>query len=58
MAADRYREICAGFRWQVPSDFNIAHAVCGRYARNAGRDKIGNVVEIGGITGQLELSHS
>ena len=37
MAVDRYREICAAFRWQVPPDFNIAHAVCGRYARDAGR---------------------
>ena len=37
MALDRYREICAAFRWQVPPDFNIAQAVCGRYARDAGR---------------------
>jgi acetyl-CoA synthetase len=37
MGADRYREICAAFRWQVPSEFNIAHAVCGRHARDAAR---------------------
>lgn len=32
MTADRYREICARHRWDVPHDFNIAAAVCGRYA--------------------------
>jgi acetyl-CoA synthetase len=37
MTTDRYREICTAFRWRVPPEFNIAHAVCGRYARDAGR---------------------
>ncbi|TMH63957.1 MAG: acyl-CoA synthetase, partial [Betaproteobacteria bacterium] len=32
MAADRYRELCAAHRWQIPPDFNIARAVCGRHA--------------------------
>ncbi len=31
-ATDRYQEIRAAYRWQVPPDFNIAHAVCGRHA--------------------------
>ena len=34
---DRYREICAAYRWHVPADFNIAHAVCGRHAGDASR---------------------
>ena len=37
MPADRYREICAAHRWRVPAEFNIAHAVCGRYADEPGR---------------------
>ena len=32
MVVDRYREICAGHRWSVPPDFNIAEAVCRRHA--------------------------
>jgi acetyl-CoA synthetase len=34
---DRYREICAAYRWQVPADFNIARAVCGRHAADSSR---------------------
>jgi len=34
MAADRYEELHAAFRWQVPDDFNIAEACCGRWARD------------------------
>jgi acetyl-CoA synthetase len=34
---DRYREICAAYRWHVPSDFNIARAVCGRHAGDPSR---------------------
>ena len=37
MADDRYSEICAAHRWQVPRDFNIASAVCTRYAADASR---------------------
>jgi acetyl-CoA synthetase len=37
MTADRYKEICAKHRWQVPQAFNIAHAVCGRHANDASR---------------------
>jgi acetyl-CoA synthetase len=37
MPADRYREICAAHQWQVPGDFNIARAVCGRYAADETR---------------------
>lgn len=33
MAADRYAQLHAAFRWQVPADFNIAEACCGRWAR-------------------------
>jgi acetyl-CoA synthetase len=29
---DRYAEICAAHRWDVPSDFNLAFACCGRWA--------------------------
>src|SRR5208282_3769995 len=32
LATDRYQEIRAAYRWQVPADFNIAHAVCARHA--------------------------
>jgi acetyl-CoA synthetase len=35
--ADRYREICAAYRWDVPADFNIARAVCGRFADEPSR---------------------
>lgn len=33
MAEDRYEQLHAAFRWQVPDDFNIAEACCGRWAR-------------------------
>jgi acetyl-CoA synthetase len=33
MAEDRYAQLHAAFRWQVPDDFNIAEACCGRWAR-------------------------
>ena len=32
MAVDRYADICAAHRWDVPERFNIAHACCGRWA--------------------------
>ena len=31
---DRYAELYAGFRWHVPSDFNIAQVCCTRWARD------------------------
>lgn len=34
MAEDRYAQMHAAFRWQVPDDFNIAEACCGRWARD------------------------
>jgi acetyl-CoA synthetase len=34
MAEDLYEQLHAGFRWQVPEDFNIAEACCGRWARD------------------------
>jgi acetyl-CoA synthetase len=34
MAEDRYQQLHAAFRWQVPDDFNIAEACCGRWARD------------------------
>ncbi|HEY5862774.1 MAG TPA: AMP-binding protein [Casimicrobiaceae bacterium] len=37
MAVDRYAELHAGHRWNVPADFNIAHACCGRHAGDRGR---------------------
>src|SRR5437016_3319536 len=37
MTADRYPEICAAHRWNVPSEFNIARAVCTRHATDANR---------------------
>lgn len=37
MATDRYQEICATYRWEVPPDFNIARAVCGRHAGDRSR---------------------
>ena len=33
MVEDRYEQLHAAFRWQVPDDFNIAEACCGRWAR-------------------------
>ena len=35
--ADRYSEIHASFRWDVPSDFNLAHACCGRWSADRSR---------------------
>ena len=32
-AVDAYRSLHASFRWQVPADFNIGEACCGRWAR-------------------------
>lgn len=32
MLPDRYRDVFARHRWNVPAEFNIANAVCGRYA--------------------------
>jgi acetyl-CoA synthetase len=37
MSVDRYREICAQHRWNVPADFNIAAAVCRRHAGDRSR---------------------
>ncbi|WP_457444501.1 acyl-CoA synthetase [Roseateles sp. P5_E4] len=34
MAEDRYEQLHGAFRWQVPQDFNIAEACCGRWARD------------------------
>ncbi|HEY1131297.1 MAG TPA: AMP-binding protein [Roseateles sp.] len=34
MAEDRYQQLHDAFRWQVPEDFNIAEACCGRWARD------------------------
>ncbi|NCT82054.1 MAG: AMP-binding protein [Comamonadaceae bacterium] len=34
MAEDRYPQLHAEFRWQLPQDFNIAEACCGRWARD------------------------
>jgi acetyl-CoA synthetase len=34
---DRYRDIVAAFRWQVPPRFNIATACCARWAGDASR---------------------
>jgi acetyl-CoA synthetase len=37
MTVDRYRELCAQHRWNVPHDFNIAAAICGRHAKDSAR---------------------
>jgi acetyl-CoA synthetase len=37
MSVDRYAEICGAFRWEVPSEFNIGLACCGRWARDRWR---------------------
>ena len=37
MAVDRYREIRAAHRWNVPTDFNIAQACCARWASDRSR---------------------
>ncbi len=37
MAVDRYREIVAAHRWNVPAQFNIGHACCARWARDRAR---------------------
>jgi acetyl-CoA synthetase len=36
-AVDRYAEIHASHRWNVPSDFNLAHACCTRWAGDRSR---------------------
>jgi acetyl-CoA synthetase len=37
MSSDRYAEIFAAHRWNVPAEFNIARAVCTRHATQADR---------------------
>ena len=37
MLPERYREVFAQHRWQVPAEFNIATAVCGRHAADRSR---------------------
>ena len=37
MTVDRYAELHARHRWNVPPDFNIAHACCARYADDRAR---------------------
>jgi acetyl-CoA synthetase len=37
MAADRYREIVAAHRWNVPAEFNIGQACCARWANDRSR---------------------
>ena len=34
---DRYADIHASWRWDVPADFNIAHACCTRWANDRAR---------------------
>ena len=36
-AIDRYDEIHAAHRWDVPTEFNLAHACCGRWADDRAR---------------------
>lgn len=37
MTVDRYAEVHAGWRWNVPADFNIGQACCGRWATDRAR---------------------
>jgi len=37
MPADRYADVHAGFAWNVPAEFNIATACCGRWATDRTR---------------------
>jgi len=37
MAVDRHAELHAAHRWDVPAEFNIAHACCGRHAEDRAR---------------------
>ena len=37
MAVDRYSEICAAHRWNVPAEFNVAQACCARWANDRSR---------------------
>jgi len=37
MSADRYAELYGAFRWDVPREFNIGQACCGRWARDRWR---------------------
>lgn len=37
MSADRYDELYAKFRWNVPQRYNIAHACCGQWAGDRAR---------------------
>lgn len=37
MPVDRYAELHADYRWDVPAEFNIAHACCGRWAADRTR---------------------
>jgi acetyl-CoA synthetase len=34
---DSYEDICSKFQWDIPEYFNIADAVCDRWADDAGR---------------------
>lgn len=36
-APDRYAEVFGAFRWDVPPDYNIARACCGRWAADRSR---------------------
>jgi acetyl-CoA synthetase len=38
LATDRHREVYEAFRWNVPADFNIAHACCRRWSGE--RDRV------------------
>jgi len=37
MAVDRYREIVAAHRWNIPAEFNIGQACCARWANDRSR---------------------
>ena len=37
MTVDRYAEVHAGWRWNVPADFNIGQVCCGRWATDRAR---------------------
>src|SRR5436190_15540397 len=36
-AVDRHAELCAAHRWDIPPDFNLADACCGRWAADRAR---------------------
>lgn len=49
-----YQEVCANFRWKIPTEFNIAAAICDRHV---GANRAALLVETAGGMAEMSFEH-